>query len=450
MNRFYRAVSSLQTGIILLIFLTLASLVGVIIPQGLEPGLYVYRWGDVAGSLLLSVGCDRLFSTCWYNLLLGMFALNTLLCTCNRIRTRISAVFRPVYMNAGQIGKMASHASADAAGTAEVVTDTILRFFRKRYYTVSAKRSGSETVVAARKGSLREIGSALLHFGLIPLLVGGLIGKMTGFSYQEMLDEGESAAVRERDFSVRCDFFELERNEHGAISDYKSGLTLLDSSGDTLIRKTIEVNHPLVYRGIKIYQSSYRSSPMNISDIKLVVNGPLVGPIGKGITVQQGTGRKVDETDITVIADRFIPDFVFDMEKKIPMSRSTKHNNPALHVTLLNGKDTIFARWVFQKFGAMHHSDDAYAVSFLDYRRRSSTGLLIKENPGGFFIWFGIAFMSMGILGVFWIPRRRCWFSVIPKGEGGTAVAAGFAAGRNTDDGSGYFKRLMDQLAREF
>jgi cytochrome c biogenesis protein ResB len=349
-------------------------------------------------------------------------------------------------MTSSQIDAIPSHRDFTAEGTVESILQRIFPFFKKRHYTVSLKRNGDETAVAVKQGAMREAGSALLHFGLIPLLIGGLVGKMMGFSYLEMLGEGESAIVRERDFFVRCDFFELERNEHGAIKDYKSGLTLLDSSGDTLAQKTIEVNHPLVFQGIKIYQSSYRSDPTNISDIRLVVNGPRIGAVGKGVVVQPGAGKRIDGTEVSVMADRFIPDFVFDMEKKAPISRSAKHNNPALHVTLTNGNDTLFARWVFQKFGAMHHADDAYSVSFQDYSLRSSTGLLIKENPGGGFIWLGIVLMSIGILMVFWIPRRRLWLSLTQAGENVVLVKVRFAPGRNATEGSEYRDRLTGQL----
>ena len=48
MNRVYRFVSSLHVGIVLLVTLTLFSLVGVIIPQGLEPQRYFNQWGSMA------------------------------------------------------------------------------------------------------------------------------------------------------------------------------------------------------------------------------------------------------------------------------------------------------------------------------------------------------------------------------------------------------------------
>ena len=89
MKRFFTVLGSLKTGILLLVLITACSLVGVIIPQGLEPERYIHKWGSVPGALLVSAGLDTIFTTVWYYILLGVFSLNVLLCTVTRIRVRI-------------------------------------------------------------------------------------------------------------------------------------------------------------------------------------------------------------------------------------------------------------------------------------------------------------------------------------------------------------------------
>ncbi len=448
MLRAYRAISSLQVGIALLVVLTLASLVGVIIPQGLESSRYLSRWGTVIGSGLLWAGVDHLFSTRWYNLLLGLFAVNILLCTVNRLKAVFVALARTRFLTAQQIIALPHNTQFSGTWLPEGTVDKITRFFRERHFSVKVQQNAGTVAIDARRGRIREVGSALLHLSLLPLLIGGFVGKMTGFSYMELLSPGESAAVRERPFFVRCDFFELEKNEDGDVKDYKSGLTLLDSAGDTLARKVIEVNHPLVYGGIKMYQSSYRADPQNIDNIALMVTGPLVGAIGKKVNLHPGAPEIIKGTDITVAANRFIPDFVYDMKTKTPQNRSPDHNNPALFVTMTRGEDTLFARWVFRKFGAMHHTDEAYAVSFLSYDMLQSTGLLIKENPGGAIIWFGIIFMSIGVLLVFWVARQRYWIAIGKSDDdsGNVQVAIGYAPSRDDPDSARRFEEVTKHL----
>lgn len=413
MKQLYRFISSLKFCIILLILLTLASLVGVIIPQGLEPQRYISKWGTVGGSLLLSIGLDTLFSTIWYNVLLAVFALNTLLCTANRIRATFHTLTHSKYPSASQIRSLPLHQTIEVNGTLDMITANVSVFFRKRHFSLSQKNDNGEACfLDVRRGLLRELGYALLHLSIIPILAGGLVGKMTGFAYVQKLSADEQAAVRDRPFFIRCEFFELERNERGMIKDYKSGLTIIDSTGDTLATKVIEVNHPLVYRGVKFYQSSYQADPMSVNNMELMINGPLVGQLGKKVVLHSGEQLTIEGTELAVHAGAFMPDFMFDMETRQPRNRSMHHNNPALFVTVTHHDDTLLSRWVFQKFASMHHKDDAYSVSFLSYDQRMSTGLLVKENPGGGIIWVGIVFMCIGVLLVFWVPRRRIWIAI--------------------------------------
>jgi cytochrome c biogenesis protein len=359
----------------------------------------------------------------------------------------IAAVFTSRFLTDNQINSLTSHKQFNCTEVINIVVEKCIHYFRQRRFTVSVQRNEESVLVDARKGMWREIGSALLHVSLLPLLIGGLIGKTTGFSYMQLLSPGESVQVRSRQFWVRCDFFELERNEHGQIKDYKSGLTLLDTMGDTLVQKVIEVNHPLVYRGIKMYQSSYRTDPESVDNIRLVVTGPRIGPIGKGVILHPGEQGVISGTDVTVLADRFMPDFVFDMESKTAQSRSLEHNNPACFVTVRSGGDTLFSRWVFQKFGAMHRTDSTYNVTFESYDQRQSTGLLIKENPGSSVVWCGIIFMSIGILLVFWVSRRRYWIAVEQTAGDTTSVTIGCSQSRDDPNSEERFEVVSTQLA---
>jgi cytochrome c biogenesis protein len=448
MIRLFRIISSLQTGIILLVLLTLTSIAGVIVPQGLEAQRYINQWGTAGGGILLGAGLDHLFSTVWYNSLLGAFAVNVLLCTVRRLRAIAAALFSSRYLAPGQIDALAHHAEINEVSDVAATASRVRAFFIRKRFTVARRDDGSNVAFDIRKGRVKDLGSALLHFCLLPLLIGGLIGKIGGFSYMQDLGMGDTAPVRDRPFFVRCDFFALERNEEGDVKDYKSGLTLLDSAGDTLARKVIEVNHPLTYRGVKFYQSSYREDPASVDSVELVVTGPLAGAIGKRMVVRPGIAAPVGNTGLTLIADNFIPDFMYDRETNSVVNRSMEPNNPAILVTLLKGDETLFNRWVFRNFGAMHHNDDAYTVSFISYGTRMGTGLLVKENPGNGIIWLGIIGMSLGVMLVFWVPRRRFWVAISSTGNGTCSLRIGCASSRDDIDASERFESTVTALRK--
>jgi len=447
MRKFWRVAGSLKTGVILLLLLTVASLVGVVVPQGLGEERYLHQWGQVFGSLLLSVDFDHLFSSMWYRTLLFLFSFNVLLCTIVRVRASLNTFFKPRYLTAEQIGALPEHISVEKGDSTAAVAEKVTAVFKKRHFSISVSTTAATILIDARRGTLREIGSALLHFSLLPLLAGGLIAILTGFSYMQRLHPGEAAEVRNRSFKLRCESFTLERNEQGEVKDYKSGLTIISNTNETLAHKVIEVNHPLVYKGIKIYQSSYSMDPAGIDSIRLVVTGPEIGTVGKGVQLNLGEGGVIPGSNVIITAEDFIPDFMYDTKTKQVMSRSSEHNNPALFVRLFKDSDTLFSGWVFQKFGMMHHEDGTYGVSFVSYVPQQSTGLLIKENPGSSVIWFGILGMTLGVFLVFWVPRRRYWVSIQGKNQNTTQLSAGGSAIKDDPELRAQWDAIKAELA---
>jgi len=263
MRKFWREAGSLQTGIILITALTAASLVGVVIPQNLGGNLYIHRWGKIAGSLLLSIGCDHLFSTVWYRVLLTLFSLNVLLCTVRRIAVSIRNLRTVRFLTGDSIESLPVHMTVTLEKSPVEIAEKTTAVFKRHHFRQAVNTVGESVTIQAVSGSFKEIGSALLHLSLLPLLAGGLVASLTGFSYMQRLRPGETELVHNRAFRVRCDSFALERNEEGQIKDYKSGLTLLDSNGTVLATKVIEVNHPLVRRNqvlsIKLFDRRGRS-----------------------------------------------------------------------------------------------------------------------------------------------------------------------------------------------
>ena len=76
------------------------------------------------------------------------------------------------------------------------------------------------------------------------------------------------------DFSVRCDDFSITyydlKGPGKHVKEYSSLLTVLEN-GKEVLKKKIEVNHPLYYKGVAFYQSSYGA-----------LHGVTLGVQGKG------------------------------------------------------------------------------------------------------------------------------------------------------------------------
>ena len=62
-------------------------------------------------------------------------------------------------------------------------------------------------------------------------------------------------------FSVRCDdfnitYYDLPGRKEKHVKEYTSLITVLEN-GKEVLKRTVQVNHPLHYKGLAFYQSNY-------------------------------------------------------------------------------------------------------------------------------------------------------------------------------------------------
>lgn len=83
--------------------------------------------------------------------------------------------------------------------------------------------------------------------------------------HRNLLRAGHEQPVwsHERDFAIT---FEAKRND---VKDYRSHVSVIED-GQELFRRVIEVNDPLVHKGISIYQSNYRQDDPTYSGFLIV------------------------------------------------------------------------------------------------------------------------------------------------------------------------------------
>jgi cytochrome c biogenesis protein len=434
---------SIRVAIILLIMISVVSLLGVLIPQGLPQEQYLHRWGESGGHVILAIGVDRLFSALWFYLLLVLFSCNILVCSSTRLwknaRSSLRKSFLPSKTSFGQFKHSMTFSSNKESSAAR---DAALAYLKRRRFGIKVQDAGAGIQIAARKGLLKDIGSLVFHVSIVILLVGGLVGTRYGYSIVKQLENGQVTEIPDRSFLLRCDWFKLERNDAGAIKDYLSKLTILSNDGATLAEKVIEVNSPLTYKGIRFYQSTYGMDPTRATDVALRIIGPGLPASGFNGTVPYDSAFVLPNTDLTVLVSQFIPDFIIDMETRQASSRSDNPNNPAVNVMLFRGKDTLYNHWAFFKFPEQHVRNETFTAIADWYTPSYFTGIQVRENPGEGIIWFGILCMTFGIIAVFYVSRKSLWVLIGPRGPGGNSeVSFGWTSTRAAGDSQAEFER---------
>ena len=94
MKSFWKFFESVKLAIVLFIILTLASVLGTLIPQGRSAAEYAARYGSLSG-LFVKLQLTGLYHSAWYLALLFLFALNTIVCTLARLGPKWRRSFRP-------------------------------------------------------------------------------------------------------------------------------------------------------------------------------------------------------------------------------------------------------------------------------------------------------------------------------------------------------------------
>ncbi|MDQ6885638.1 MAG: cytochrome c biogenesis protein ResB, partial [Candidatus Dormibacteraeota bacterium] len=256
-----------------------------------------------------------------------------------------------------------------------------------------------------------EIASIVFHGSFFLLLIGVLVGKTAGFVGNAAIVEGDSfvearanydnlseglLASRHAGFQVTVDSFRAAFWPNGAPKDFTSRVRIFDQ-GRLVEARSIQVNHYVEYRGVKLYQAGYGWAPtlkIETPDGRVVANAPTVfvgdPQLANGVIKSPSAGPKDQQLGATAI---FMPDPQIQNQAISPGSPQLR--TPLLLVRLFRGDlhldrpQNVFAldtgRMDLRWRGALRLGDsvvtpDGYRLSFTGLRQY--TDLTVNEDPG--------------------------------------------------------------------
>ncbi|MBD2090824.1 cytochrome c biogenesis protein [Microcoleus sp. FACHB-1515] len=261
--------SDLRLAIVLLLAIAAFSILGTVIEQGQSLSFYQENYpedpalfGFLSWKVLLTIGLDHVYRTWWFLSLLIFFGASLTACTFTRQIPALRWFSRTwnFYKSPRQFQKLAlsaevNHAIADLE---PILQQKGYRIFRQ------------DDAIYAHKGLIGRIGPIVVHASMLLILVGAIVGAMTGFFAQEIVPSGQifqvhnifdagpwSASQIPTDWGVKVNRFWIDYTPEGAIDQFYSDLSVLDSEGQEVKRKTIHVNEPLRYRGVTMYQADW-------------------------------------------------------------------------------------------------------------------------------------------------------------------------------------------------
>ena len=268
--------ADLRLAIVLLLAIAAFSITGTVIEQGQTLEFYQTNYpadpalfGFLSWKVILITGLDHVYRTWWFLALLIVFGASLTACTFTRQFPALGAAQKwKYYSQPRQFQKLALSAELSETDLATLATG-----LTQRRYLVF--QDGKQ--LYGRKGIVGRIGPIVVHASMLLILLGAILGAMTGFFAQEIVPSGETFQIRNifdagpwaeaqipKDWSVRVNRFWIDYTPEGKIDQFYSDLSVLDQAGAEIDRKTIFVNEPLRHRGVTLYQADWGIAAVQI------------------------------------------------------------------------------------------------------------------------------------------------------------------------------------------
>ena len=447
MKSFIRFLSSVKLAIFLIIIITSATMVGTFIPQLRSAEEYAARYDQIS-ELLMQLEITDLYHSWWFKALLILFSLNIMICTLTRLSPKLRRAFKPNLEFETQTllaAKIQERFSKNL--NLEKSKRELKKELRSAHYRIKETEKDGAVHLLARKKILGIFGSDIVHLGLLIILIGGIISSFSGFRTNINISEGEIVPILNTEFKLQLDKFETEYYPDGRVKDWKSTLTIIEDETPRLT-KTIEVNHPLTYKGHVFYQSdvgwNWRNPILEIWATKTSDPNSFTKAF-----LRLGDKEIWEEENLEFTALQFLPDFIIDGNQ--PRTRSLDPNNPAVFIEVFRGEDIISSGWIFAKFpdfSQMHSEKEAeYKLEFKDIQAAQYSGIQMAKDPGVNYIWVGCTLLMIGLFLAFYWPSRDIRF-ILKDTEGKTEF---ISAGRSVKSKlalESEFTRILASLRR--
>ncbi|WP_313705347.1 cytochrome c biogenesis protein ResB [Massilia sp.] len=296
-------VSSMRFAISLLVILSIAAIIGTVLRQGDAMPNYVNQFGPFWYEIFRKLGLFTVYSSWWFLLILLVLIVSTGLCIVRNtpkmlrdMRSWRDHVREESLRNFHHKSEWTAplNSSALAVQSAERL--------RHAGYAVKIVEKDSGVLVAAKKGAGNKFGYIFAHTAIIVILLGGMLDSELPIRFQQwffgktpyagsglisqipaqhrlglsnptyrgntMLAEGQTGntailpqasgvLVQDLPFAIELKKFNIEFYSTGMPKLFASEVVVHDREAGKTFPATIEVNKPLIYKGVAVYQSSF-------------------------------------------------------------------------------------------------------------------------------------------------------------------------------------------------
>lgn len=395
-QKFFRLLADLRFSIFILLLISFCSIAGTIIEQ--DQSIETYKanypltnplFGFLSWDRILLFGFDHVYKTWWFLGLIFMFGLSLVLCSFLQQLPSLKIARRcQFFRTTGQFYRLKI-----STILTKFSFNKIIARIKNQQYSIFQQKN----IVYCYKGLIGRIAPIVVHFSMILVLLGTIVGSLFGFKAQEIVPKTENFHVQNilnngpltivPKTSARVNDFWITYTKKRTISQFYSDISILDNQGNETDRKTIYVNYPLVYKSVYYYQTDWNLIGLRFQNLtNQIIEYPLINILNNQNKVWLtwiSNDQKLNEGIIVIIDN-------------------------------LEGYCSIYNE-LGQFLGNIELNENVnfkQPITLLEII--SSTGLQIKTDPGIPMIYSGFFFLMISTL-ISYITYSQVW--IVQKGQ---------------------------------
>ena len=386
----FKSIADLRFAIFILLVIAAFSVIGTVIEQDQSIETYKLNYpltnrvfGFLSWDIILKLGFDHVYKTWWFISLILLFGISLLTCTLLQQFPALKIARRCQFFRTTQ-----QFCRLNISTNLQHLSFSQLLFkIKENKYSIFQQKN----IVYCYKGLIGRIAPIIVHFSMILILIGAILGSVSGFKAQEIVPKTETFHIQNilnngqftfiPKISVRINDFWITYTKQTTITQFYSDLSILNNSGNEIKRQTIFVNSPAKYNGIDYYQTDW-----NIIGLRI-----------------RNKDFSIFQYPLTNLPNR---------KEKIWLTwiSNNQQLNDGFTVLIdnLEGYCSVYNK--FGKFIGNLELNETLNIenSIILMDVLSSTGLQIKADPGILLIYLGFLFLMISTL-ISYITYSQIW-----------------------------------------
>lgn len=394
-KKILKIIADLRFAICILLLISIFSIIGTVIEQ--EQPIEIYKlnypltkqfFGFLSWDKILFFGFDHVYKTWWFFTLIIIFGISLITCTFLQQIPAVKIARRCQFFRV-----------LNAFNKLKISTVLIEQNFNKIIHQLKFKNYSlfhQKNLIYCYKGLIGRIAPIIVHFSMILILSGTLIGSLNGFKAQEIVPKSEDFHIQNifnngkltqvPNFSCRINDFWITYTKQKTVSQFYSDISILDTDGKEIKRKTSFVNSPVIYKNVYFYQTDWNLISIRIKyKSNQIIEYPLINILNNKNKIWLtwvSNNNKLTDGFICIIDNL--------------QGYYSLYNNQGLFLGNVELNEKM---------------KDQDSIQFVDIL--SSTGLQVKTDPGipityiGFFFLMISTLMSYITYSQIWIIQKK-------------------------------------------